>query len=43
MSTMAMEAATIAAQSLDLSLSQYLEHLTDTSMDMTLPARGDDE
>jgi len=43
MSTMAMEAATIAAQSLDLSLSQYLEHLTDTSMDMTLPTRGDDE
>ncbi len=43
MSTMAMEAATVAAQSLDLSLSQYLEHLTDTSMDMTLPTRGDDE
>lgn len=43
MSTMAMEAATIAAQSLDLSLSQYLEHLTDTSMDMTLPTQGDDE
>lgn len=43
MSTMAMEAATIAAKSVDLSLSQYLEHLTDTSMDMTLPIRGDDE
>lgn len=42
-SDMAMKTATEAAKSLDLSLSQYLEHLTDTSMDMTLPARGDDE
>tara|TARA_R110000824_G_scaffold1874_2_gene9228 strand:+ start:1239 stop:1853 length:615 start_codon:yes stop_codon:yes gene_type:complete len=42
-SDLAKEAATQAAKSLDLSLSQYLEHLTDTSMDMTLPARGDDE
>jgi len=42
-SDMAMKTATEAAKSLDLSLSQYLEHLTDTSMDMTLPTRGDDE
>lgn len=43
LSDMAMKSATMAAESLDLSLSQYLEHLTDTSMDMTLPTRGDDE
>ena len=42
-SDMAMKTATEAAKSLDLSLSQYLEHLTDTSMDMTLPTRGADE
>jgi len=43
LSEMAMNTATEVAESLDLSLSQYLEHLTDTSMDMTLPTRGDDE
>ena len=43
LSDMAMKSATEAAKSLDLSLSQYLEHLTDTSMDMTLPTRGADE
>ena len=43
LSDMAMKSATMAAESLDLSLSQYLEHLTDTTLDMTLPTRGDDE
>ncbi len=43
LSDMAMKSATMAAESLDLSLSQYLEHLMDTTLDMTLPTRGDDE
>ena len=42
-STMAMSAAKQAAESLEVSLSQYLLHHADTSRNMKPPPRGDDE